>query len=95
MEALLNEISYTELLEWQAYDEVSPPFDDRADYNAAAIQSTIANVNRAKTQQPFKPEDFLLRYEVVEEKRPEMSPAEVERNARLWMDVFQRRKERQ
>jgi hypothetical protein len=45
--------------EWQAYCSLEP-FGPQADFwRAGMIASMIANVNRKKNAQPFKPEDFM------------------------------------
>ena len=42
-----------------AYTRVEPWGEEREDWRAAMVASTIANVNRGKSQKPFKPEDFM------------------------------------
>lgn len=45
--------------EWQAYSTIEP-FGPQAEFwRAGMIACMIANVNRKKNQQPFKPEDFM------------------------------------
>lgn len=45
--------------EWQAYCSIEP-FGAYADFwRAGMIACMVANVNRAKGQKPFKPEDFM------------------------------------
>ncbi len=45
--------------EWQAYYELEPWGEERADLRAGIIASTIANVNRGKGQKAFSPGDFM------------------------------------
>ena len=49
--------------EWQAYYQVEPWGEERADLRAGIVASTIANVNRGKGQKPFKPSDFMPDFE--------------------------------
>lgn len=45
--------------EWQAYSTIEP-FGPQAEFwRAGMMACMIANVNRKKNQQPFKPEDFM------------------------------------
>lgn len=48
-----------EFAEWMAYYGLEPFGERRADYRAALISSVIANVNRAKDQDPYPISDFL------------------------------------
>ncbi len=45
--------------EWQAYYQLEPWGEERADLRAGIIASTIANVNRGKGQRAFTPSDFM------------------------------------
>lgn len=56
-----------------AYHSLEPFGELRADYRAALIAQTIANVNRSKGQDPYKLEDFLINFEGQEEK-PQQAP---------------------
>jgi len=42
-----------------AYDRISPIGPERDDINQAIQSSLIANANRGKKTQPFKPADFM------------------------------------
>jgi len=57
----LQRISSHELAEWQAYAQVEPFGDERADLRAAIIACTIANAHRDPEQhpEPFTPADFM------------------------------------
>ena len=52
-----------EFAEWQAYSQIEPFGQDRADLGAAIVASVIANVHRSEQQQPFTPADFLPNFE--------------------------------
>jgi len=59
---------------WEIYYELEPFNEERADYRAASICATLANVNRGKNQRPYKTEDFLLRFgDRGEEERPKQT----------------------
>lgn len=62
---LLNRTSSRELTEWMAYAGLEPWGEERADLRMAIIASTIANANRdpKKRRKPFKPEDFLPKFD--------------------------------
>ena len=45
--------------EWQAYYEINPWGEERADLRAGIIASTIANVNRESKRKAFVPRDFM------------------------------------
>lgn len=42
-----------------AFDVLEPVGEPRADYRAAVIAATIANVNRGEKADPFQPQDFM------------------------------------
>jgi hypothetical protein len=52
-----------EYAEWQAWYELNPWGEDRADLRAGIIASTIANTNRGKGQKAFKPSDFMPEFD--------------------------------
>ncbi len=54
-----REMSSLELAGWMAYDRISPIGPERDDINQAIQSSLIANANRGKRTQPFKPADFM------------------------------------
>ena len=47
---------------WAAFQTIEPFGDARGDMQAAIIASTIANVNRGKSQSAFSIDDFLPRF---------------------------------
>lgn len=56
---LLKEIDSKDITDYIAYYQIEP-FGTEQDYiQAGIIASTIANVNRGKNTQPFKPHDFV------------------------------------
>jgi flagellar basal body rod protein FlgC len=66
VEELLSRISSRELTEWMAFFSIEGPTgDERDDWRAGMIASTIANVNRdsKKKGSPYKPQDFMPKYE--------------------------------
>jgi|TARA_R110002020_G_scaffold155495_3_gene336584 hypothetical protein len=56
---LLARIDSKELSEWMAYYELNPFGTVRDDLQAGIIASTIANVNRGKSDKSFTPSDFM------------------------------------
>ena len=71
---LLEEISSQELTEWQAFYNLEPFGEERADLRSAIVASTVANVNRNRKSKPVPLEAFLPRFE---------QETEDDRNARL------------
>lgn len=44
---------------WRAFDLREPIGDWRADLGHGIVASTLANINRSKGADPFKPSDFM------------------------------------
>lgn len=59
-----REIDSHEFAEWIAYYGLEPLGDERADWHAALITSTLANIWRdpKKRRRPWPLEDFVLRF---------------------------------
>lgn len=64
---MLSEISSHTLSEWMAYARLEPWGEDRADLRAGIIASTMANSMRGKKGKPFKPQDFMPKFEPEDE----------------------------
>jgi hypothetical protein len=77
----LAHISALELAEWEAYYHMEPFGEERADLRAGIVASTVANVqrDRKKKPQPFKPEDFMPKFN----KPRKQTPAELREFARM------------
>jgi hypothetical protein len=58
---LLEELSGTQLREWEVYYQTKPFGTQLGFYQSGIISSVLGNVNRdsKKTPTPFKPEDFI------------------------------------
>lgn len=57
---LLARTSSRELTEWIEFEKLNGPLGpERADFHAALIASTLANVHRGKGKPPAKISDFL------------------------------------
>lgn len=65
---LLNRIDSRELSEWQAFFQLEPMPEQRADYRSGVVASVIANTNRAKKSKPFEPTDFTPDYDKAPKK---------------------------
>lgn len=52
-----------QFLEWEHYSRIEPFGEQRGDYQAASVATVVANSNRGPKQEPFKIEDFLLKFE--------------------------------
>jgi hypothetical protein len=60
---MLRQITWSQFKDWIAYSEIDPFFEERADFRDAQICATIANVNRRRGSQPYKPSDFMPKFE--------------------------------
>ena len=58
----VEQLPYKEYREWQAYFKINPFGEYRDDLNSAIVASTIANVNRGKHSPPYKPKDFMPKF---------------------------------
>lgn len=48
-----------ELAEWEVFNEFEPFGEEREDLRMGILASTIANVNRGKSQRAMKPNEFI------------------------------------
>jgi hypothetical protein len=60
---VLESMSSRQLTEWIAYAKLEPFGEERADLRAGIVASVIANANRDPKRKPYKPEDFMPRFE--------------------------------
>jgi len=60
---MLAEMTSAQFAEWMAYAQLEPWGEERADLRAGIIASTMANSMRSKKGKPFKPQDFMARFE--------------------------------
>jgi hypothetical protein len=67
VDGLLAEMPARTMAEWQAYSQVEPWGEERADLRAGIVASTVANVNRGPKQAAFEPGDFMPVFDVDEE----------------------------
>lgn len=66
----MSSISSRELTEWMALEQIEGPLYGarREDLRAGVIAATVANVFRGKGDKPLSPEDFVMRFEDVQER---------------------------
>jgi hypothetical protein len=57
--AEIADMSWSELQLWAAYYQLEPWGEERGDLRAGIIASTIANVYRDASREPFSPLDFM------------------------------------
>jgi hypothetical protein len=84
---MLNEITLSQLIEWQHYARLEPFDETRADIRAAQITQILANINRdpKKHSEPFQLSEFILRF--GEEDDPIMSPPKPEQTWQEQMRI--------
>ena len=56
---LEKQMGSDELTEWQAFYQLEPWGDIRADFRAGIIASVLANSHRGSHAPPFSPQDFM------------------------------------
>ena len=64
---MLAEMTSAQFAEWMAYAQLEPWGEERADLRAGIIASTMANSMRSKKGKPFKPQDFMPKFEPEDE----------------------------
>jgi hypothetical protein len=64
---MLRRMSSQELTEWMAFYSLEPFGREIEMYGHAITASTIANVNRDKNSKPFKPGDFVPKFQLGEQ----------------------------
>lgn len=63
-DAMLEEIPARVLAEWQTYASLEPFGEERADWRAGMIASTMANIHARKKGKPaYKIEDFMPKFD--------------------------------
>lgn len=87
VDRLARSLTARQLMEWEAYAELEPFDERRADYRTASIVQTIANVNRGKNQKPYTLEEMLLKFGEQPKKR-QQSPEEQMRILNLLAHVM-------
>jgi len=54
-----REVDSREFTEWQAYWQLEPWGEGRADLRTGILASTLANIHRSGETDPFTPADFM------------------------------------
>lgn len=73
---LLDSLDSRELAEWLAYSKhIEPIGEIRSDLRAGIVASTLANVNRGKNRQPYKPVDFMPYLDKPQQSEDQMQKA--------------------
>lgn len=67
VDALGRSLTAKQFVGWEAYAQLEPFSELRADYRTASIVQMLANVNRGKGQKAFTLKDMLLRFEEKEQ----------------------------
>lgn len=73
--------------EWEAYAQLEPFDERRADYRAASIVTMLANLHRGKDQKAYSLEDFVLKFSEQAPKRKQ-TPEEQFKILQLWAAAF-------
>lgn len=60
---MLRRLPASELVEWEEYSNLEPWGQYRGDLQAGIVASVISNLVRDESQEPWKPGDFVLRFE--------------------------------
>lgn len=59
LQELLATVTSAELTLWRAFDRLEPIGDWRHDLGFGVVASVVANANRSRDTEPFKPIDFM------------------------------------
>ena len=70
--------------EWQAYYEIDPWGEERADLRAGIIASTIANVHRDPKKKAFTFGDFMPDFDP--KPKPRQTPVQMFNMLKVWID---------
>jgi hypothetical protein len=95
LKQLYRETDSSELTEWQAYHNLEPWGEQKADVRAGIIASTIANVNKGKNTKAFSYENFILKSKLeleYEAKRKKKQPIKQMANTLMNMVKKKRKK---
>lgn len=74
-------MSSAEFVEWQAYHQIEPFGEERADLRAGIVAATVANRGRSKKDKVFKPKDFMPRFD---QPRGPMTAEQMLKTAEAW-----------
>lgn len=69
VDAMLRYITAKQFAEWEAYAQLDPFDELRADSRAALIAQVLANIHRGKGQRAYMLKDFLLKFGELEKVR--------------------------
>ncbi len=84
-------MSSREFAEWMAFYQVEPWGEERADLRSGIVASTVANAHRdpKKRKRPFKPEDFIPKFEPkFERKKGRKTPEQMLRLVEMLNVAF-------
>lgn len=75
VDKILRELTAKQFAGWEHYFQLEPFGETRADYRAALIAKTVADVNRG-SRAPYDIEDFRLNFEEQSSGRRTQTPEE-------------------
>ena len=70
--AEINALDYAEIQLWAAYSQTNPWGEERADYRAGIVASTVANAARSfstRRGKTFSPKDFMPKFKTPGKKQ--------------------------
>ena len=76
-----------QLAEWEAYFELEPWGEDRADLRGGILAAVTANAFRSGKGRPFKPADFMPRFD-GERVPAQQSQAQIAASFQAWAAAF-------
>jgi hypothetical protein len=88
VDGMLRHLTAKQFFGWQAYYELEPSEDVKADYRAASIVQILYNVNRGKNERPIKLHECLVKFKEAEAalaERPKRKQTQQEQVAILKM----------
>lgn len=81
---MLGELSFKQLLEWEAFDELHPIGEKRGDWQAASICRVMMDIAAAQcgSKKRFRNADFLLEFKDEPESELESQP-----KSQTWQEM--------
>lgn len=80
----LEQMPLRRLVEWQAYHQLNPFGETRADWRAGMIAATMVNLSPYVRVRNKKPKDFMPEFRPRERMTPKQMYESIKMSLRLW-----------
>lgn len=87
---MLREMTWSQFLEWRAFDDLEPFGEERSDFRTAQVVQTLWNIHRDPKRNPdgWPLTDFVLAFgdsPYRREEKPAQSPETIELHIDAWV----------